>query len=147
MLGLISLAQEDYVNAHEWFEQSLAAYHEIGQQDAQSWALAFLGVAALGMNDLNRSRRQLFQALQMGVEADAFLTIVVALSGVTLLLARLDDVDRAVELWALLSRYPLVADALLVSGCSWPADCRCCRAAVARDGCRSERTSLAPRPE
>ena len=77
-----------------------------------SWSLAFLGYAALGMNDLIQSRRYLYQALQMGIEADAFLSIVIALSGITLLLARLDDVERAVELWALLSRYPLVANAL-----------------------------------
>ncbi len=112
VLGLISLAQEDYVGAQKWLEQSVAAYQEMGQQDAQSWSLAFLGYAALGMNDLIQSRRYLYQALQMGIEADAFLSIVIALSGITLLLVRLDDVDRAVELWALLSRYPLVANAL-----------------------------------
>ena len=48
----------------------------------------------------------------MGIESDAFLPIVIALSGIALLLVRLDDVGRAVELWARLSRYPLVANAL-----------------------------------
>ncbi|MBN1580837.1 MAG: hypothetical protein JXA89_09060, partial [Anaerolineae bacterium] len=112
VLGLISLTQEKYTDAQGWFEQSFAAYHEMGQQDAQSWSLALLGYASLGMNDLIQSRRCLYQALQMGIEADAFLSIVIALSGIALLLVRLDDVERAVELWALLSRYPLIANAL-----------------------------------
>jgi predicted ATPase/DNA-binding SARP family transcriptional activator/Tfp pilus assembly protein PilF len=113
VLGLISLPQEEYADAQGWFEQSFAAYHEMGQLDAQSWSLALLGYASLGMNDLIQSRRCLYQALQMGIESDAFLPIVIALSGIALLLVRLDDVGRAVELWALLSCYPVIANALL----------------------------------
>jgi len=112
VLGLVSLAQEDYVNTQTWFEQSLATYQEMRQQDAQSWSLTFLGYAALGLGDLTQARRYLYRALQMGIEADAFLSTVIALSGIAFLLARLDDPEQAVELWALLSRYPLVANAL-----------------------------------
>jgi tetratricopeptide (TPR) repeat protein len=112
VLGLVSLAQEDYVNTQTWFEQSLATYQEMRQQDAQSWSLTFLGYAALGLGDLTQARRYLYRALQMGIEADAFLSTVIALSGIAFLLARLDDPEQAVELWALLSRYPMVANAL-----------------------------------
>lgn len=111
MLGLISLAQEEYTDAQGWFEQSIVAYHEMGQQDAQSWSLSFLGFAALERGDLIQARRCLYQSLQMGIESDAFLSIVIALSGTALLLTHLDDVGRAVELWALLSRYPLITNA------------------------------------
>jgi len=113
VLGLISLAQEDYVHTQRWFEQSLAAYQEMGQQDAQSWSLAYLGYAAQGLGDLIQARHYLYQALQMGIEADAFLPIVVALSGSTLLMARIGDAERAIELWALLSHYPLISNAPL----------------------------------
>jgi len=114
VLGLISLAQEDYVNTQGWSEQSLAAYQEMGQQDAQSWSLTYLGYAAQGLGDLIQARHYLYQALQMGIEADAFLPIVIALSGSALLVARIGDADRAMELWALLSRYPLISNAPLI---------------------------------
>jgi predicted ATPase/DNA-binding SARP family transcriptional activator len=113
VLGLIALAQEDYVNTERWFEQSLAAYQEMGQRDAQSWSLAYLGYAAQGLDDLAQAQQYLYDALQMGVKANAFLSIVIALSGVALLMARMDDAERAVELWALLSRYPLISNAQL----------------------------------
>jgi tetratricopeptide (TPR) repeat protein len=111
VLGLISLAQEDYVDAQRRFEQSLSAYRDMGQQDGQSWSLAFLGSAALGLGDLTQARQYLTEALQVGVGANSFLSIVVALSGVALLMARTGDVERAAELWALLSRYPMISNA------------------------------------
>ncbi|MFN2164676.1 MAG: tetratricopeptide repeat protein, partial [Anaerolineae bacterium] len=114
VLGLISLAQEDYVHTQRWLEQGLAAYQEMGQQDAQSWSLAYLGYAAQGLGDLIQARHYLYQALQMGIETDAFLPIVVALSGSALLMARIGDAERAVELWALLSHYPLISNAPLL---------------------------------
>lgn len=114
VLGLISLAQEDYATTQIWFEQSLAAYQEMRQQDAQSWSLTFLGYAALGLGDLIQARRCLYQALQMGIEADAFLPTLIALSGIALLMARTSHPERAIELWALLSRYPFVTNAALL---------------------------------
>ncbi|MFN2220504.1 MAG: tetratricopeptide repeat protein, partial [Anaerolineae bacterium] len=94
VLGLISLAQQDYGSGQRWFEQSLAAYRGIGQQDGQSWSRACLG-----------------EALQIGVSVNSFLSTILALSGFALWMARTDEVERAVELWALLSRYPLVSNA------------------------------------
>jgi predicted ATPase/DNA-binding SARP family transcriptional activator len=111
VLGLISLAQEDYVDTQRWFEQSLAAYRGMRQRDGQSWSLANLGYAAQGLGDLAQARQYLTEALQIGVGANSFLAIALALSGVALLMARTGDVEIAVELWALLSRYPLISNA------------------------------------
>jgi len=112
-LGIISLAQVDCGRAQSWFEQGLAAYRRMRQRDGQSWSLAFLGYAALGLGDLAQARPYLAEALQIGVGANSFLAIAIALSGVALLMARTGDVETAVELWALLSRYPMVSDAPL----------------------------------
>jgi hypothetical protein len=113
VLGLISLAQENYVDAQGWFEQSLAASQGMGQRDGQSWSLAFLGSAAQGLGDLTRARQYITEALQIGVGASSFLAIAIALSGVALLMARTGDAERATELWALLSRYPMISNAPL----------------------------------
>jgi tetratricopeptide (TPR) repeat protein len=113
VLGLTSLVQEDYAAAQSWFGQSLAAYRGMGQRDGESWSRAFLGYAALGLGDLAQARLYLGEALQTGASVDSFLAIAIALSGVALWMARTDDVEHAVELWALLSRYPLVSNAPL----------------------------------
>jgi tetratricopeptide (TPR) repeat protein len=113
VLGLTSLVQEDYAETHKWLTQSLVAYREIGQRDAQSWSLTYLGYAALGPGDLAQARQHFYDALQIGVETRAFLPITLALAGIALMMARLDDPKGAVELWALLSRYPLIANAPL----------------------------------
>jgi tetratricopeptide (TPR) repeat protein len=111
VLGLISLAQQDYGSSQRWFEQSLAAYRGMGQQDGQSWSLTSLGYAALGLGNLTQARLYLGEALQTGASVNSFLSTILALSGVALWMARTGEVERAVELWALLSRYPLVSNA------------------------------------
>jgi predicted ATPase len=113
VLGGVSLAQEAYTDARRWFEQSLSAYQKMEQRDGQSWSLAYLGCAAQGLGDLVQARQHLHDALQIGVEANAFLSIMFALSGAALLMAHLGDPEVAIELWALLSRYPLISDAQL----------------------------------
>jgi len=109
VLGFVSLAHEDYADAQRWFEQSLAAYQEVAQKDGQSWSLTYLGCAAQGLGDLVQARQHLYEALRLGVEANAFLPITISLSGIALLLAHKGDLEVAIELWTLLSRYPLIS--------------------------------------
>lgn len=109
VLGCVSLAHEDYADAQRWFEQSLAAYQEVAQKDGQSWSLTYLGCAAQGLGDLVQARQHLYEALRLGVEANAFLPITITLSGIALLLVRKGDLEVAIELWTLLSRYPLIS--------------------------------------
>jgi tetratricopeptide (TPR) repeat protein len=111
VLGLISLAQEDYVEAQEWFGQSLDAYHGMGQQDARSWSLAYLGYAEQGLGDLTGSRHHLLEALRLAVTANSFLATAIALSGTAVLLARRGDAEAAVRIGALLLRYNLFRNA------------------------------------
>ena len=47
VLGLISLAQEDCVDAQEWLEQSVAAYHVMGQQDAHELVTRIPGICGV----------------------------------------------------------------------------------------------------
>jgi tetratricopeptide (TPR) repeat protein len=112
-LGGIALVKEAYEEASEWLGPSVAAFEEMGQRDGTSWSLALLGCAALRLGQVSQSRRQIHKALQMSTMARAFFPLTFALSGTALLLTHLGETERALELWALLSRYDGVANAHL----------------------------------
>lgn len=73
-------------------------------------SLAILGVAARGMGDLQQAQEHIREALRVAGEVGAFWSLMLALPATALLLADAGDHERAVELYALASRYPFVAD-------------------------------------
>jgi len=110
VLGELALAKEAYPEAHELLQESVAVYREINQREKLSWALADLGRSALGLGDTHRAQRHLYQALQTATQIRAFVPTVLALSAIALFLTEQGQKERAVELYALISRYPLVAN-------------------------------------
>jgi hypothetical protein len=74
------------------------------------WALAVLGFAALAPGDLRQAEAHLYEALHTAAEIGAFLPLIHALPAIALLWADRGEVERAVELYALASRYPFVAN-------------------------------------
>ena len=76
--------------------------------------LAVSGIAERGLGDSRQAERHLYDALQVvarvGPFPFLFLPLVFALPAVALLLVNRGEVDRAVELYALASRYPIVAN-------------------------------------
>jgi hypothetical protein len=76
-------------------------YREVGVQDELGWALADLAVAARGLGDLCQARRHLGEALRMSTAIQGQLPLTFALPATALFLADQDQVERAVELYAL----------------------------------------------
>ena len=73
------------------------------------WALADLAVAVYRLGDLGRARRYLYEALRISTESPRFLLPLWASPpAIALLLADQGEVERAVELYALASRFSLV---------------------------------------
>jgi hypothetical protein len=72
-------------------------------------ALACLAVAARGLGNTPRARQHLSHALEIAQESEAVLPLLWALPAMALLLADEGQIERAVELYALASRYPFVA--------------------------------------
>ncbi|MBN1873375.1 MAG: AAA family ATPase [Anaerolineae bacterium] len=110
VLGWGALVSEDYSEALTQFQNSIKICRRIGQQDMLIWALAFLGYAYCGMGQLTPARECLYQALKMAREIESFVAFMFILPGVVWLLIALEDSVRAIELYALLSRYPMVAN-------------------------------------
>jgi tetratricopeptide (TPR) repeat protein len=103
-------ARETYAEAQSLLQESIAIYQDIGHRDARGVALATLGYAARGSGSLRRASQHLRDALRIATECGAFRSLLYALPAVALRLADLDEKERAVELYALASRYPLVAN-------------------------------------
>jgi len=110
VLGDIALAEGAYAEAHQLSQESVIICQEIGQQVELAGALATLGIAAWGLDDLRQARQHLYQALRMAARIRAAAQLLLTLAGIALLLAKQSQWERAVELYALLSRYPTVAN-------------------------------------
>ena len=106
----MALATEAYGEAQQLLQESLAVYQEIGQREQLGNTLALLGVAARGLTQLSQARQHFCEALRIAAEIRDFIRPILALLLVSLLLADQGQVERAVELYALASCYPFVAN-------------------------------------
>jgi predicted ATPase len=110
VLGGVALVEEAYAEAQQLFQESIVVYREVGQLDELGWVLASLGHAARGLGDIPRMGQHLYEALRTTAEIRAFTPLMTALPAMALLLAEQGEKERAVELYALASRYPFVAN-------------------------------------
>ena len=91
-------------------QEGLAVYRKSGEQAEAGWVLALMGYAARRLGDLGQARGHLHAALRTATDIGAFVPCITALPAVALLLADEGNIVRAVELFALASRYPHVAN-------------------------------------
>jgi predicted metal-dependent hydrolase len=104
------LANEAYVEAHQQLRESTAAYREYGMPDELAMALADSVVAACNLRQSKAARQHLNKALRMTVEVQIAVSLIYALPGVGLFLNNVGELARAVEIYALALRYPIVAN-------------------------------------
>jgi tetratricopeptide (TPR) repeat protein len=115
-LGRLALAEGAYGAAQEWLQQSLAIYHQVGGlRYRASLAPAALAYVARGLGQSAQARQHLGAALRTAAELHAHNTVLQALPAAALLWMdgsgrSTPDVERAVELWALASTFPYVAN-------------------------------------
>jgi tetratricopeptide (TPR) repeat protein len=106
VLGSVALAEGAFAEAEGRLQASVAVYREIGMLAELGWALACKGYAARGLGQPERAWPFLAEALQIGAEIGAFFPPITALPAVALLLIEENQVERAVELYACVMRYP-----------------------------------------
>jgi DNA-binding SARP family transcriptional activator/predicted ATPase len=110
LLGLVALTKEAYAEAHGWLERGATLLQEIGFALDLALTLGLLAHAARGMGDIAGARGHLHEALRLVAETRQFMSSLFALPAAALLLADAGEVERAVELYALASRYGLVGN-------------------------------------
>jgi predicted ATPase len=110
LLGAVALVTGAHAEAQEWLQGSVAVFRDFGQRDALSSTLAILGGAARGLGQYPEAEQFLLEALRTAFEIRAFFPLVETLPWTALLLADQGEVERAVELYALASCHPFVAN-------------------------------------
>jgi predicted ATPase len=137
LLGSRHLAAGAHPRAHRFLQESIAAFREVGgTPDDLGSALATLALAAHGQGDTARARQHLCQTLELAQESGVVSPLLWVLPAIALLLADEGEVERAVELYALASRYPLVAES------HWFADVVGNQIAAAADTLPADRVAI-----
>jgi tetratricopeptide (TPR) repeat protein len=102
--------QQGFAEAQWLLQESVAILRKVGGQGVIPNALAILGLAARGLGRVDEASQYLRESLCIFVKTGAVAGFVYPVSGMALLLADAGEHERAVELYALASRYPYVAE-------------------------------------
>ena len=108
-LGRLSLVDAAHARAREQIDDSVIAFREDGWRYQVREALASLAYAARGCGDGDQARRALYECLEPGDGKGSIWPVLYALPAAALLLLDQGETERAVELYALASRYAVVA--------------------------------------
>ena len=92
------------------FQESIAIDRAIGRRKGLAKTLACLGRVALSQGNQAEAQLHLAEALQVTTEIRFFVHQLFVLAGIALLLAEQGEKERALELYAVASRYPYVAN-------------------------------------
>jgi tetratricopeptide (TPR) repeat protein len=111
LLGCLELAQGAPSTANQFLTEGTDAFRRIGGHwDDKSWAQASLALTANRLGDLTGARQHLCHAFQLALESEVVPPLLWALPAMAVLVAGEGEIERAVELYALASRYPFVAN-------------------------------------
>jgi tetratricopeptide (TPR) repeat protein len=104
VLGRVAIAEGEYARAQQLLQQ---AFSMTGEATASLWGIIFLGYAARGLGQPGQAWRHLCKVLHAGFRG----MLLDVLPAIALLLADRGEAERAVELYALASRYSYVSNA------------------------------------
>jgi tetratricopeptide (TPR) repeat protein len=111
-LGYVLLAEGAHTEAQVLFQESAQHFREMERREPLGWALAGLACAECALDHHAQAWQFFHEALRICIEIGskgASLLPTVALPAIALLLTDQGEVEWAVELYALASRYPYVA--------------------------------------
>ena len=109
-LGCAALAMDAYVEAEQLLRESTAVLRELLHQDGVAGTRAIQAIAALRLERPLLAKECLCESVRAVVEVGGFYSPLPTLSAMALYLADRGSGERAVELYALASCSPLVAN-------------------------------------
>jgi len=107
ILGGTALAQGKIQDAHDWMQESVNQYRQVGHQDELGWALAVLANIQATLGQSEAAKVALTEALQIAIKTRAHYAISHALAATTLIMARDGRALQAVELYMLVLDDPI----------------------------------------
>ncbi len=115
VLGWILVSREAYAEAEHVLRESVVLYQQFSTESNEprqlGWSLSLLGYVLCRRGDLPQAQQVLLNVLPTSIRLGDFLPLLTALPAIALILAHQDQKERAVELYALVWRYPIVANA------------------------------------
>ncbi|MEJ2601085.1 MAG: tetratricopeptide repeat protein, partial [Anaerolineales bacterium] len=111
-LGLTLLSLTKYSEARDYFMDSKAIYQRKGFKPGVGCTLATLGRAEIGLGNPIGAWEYAREALALLVEFPVFLWVLYAVSTIAFLFVDKGEVLKAIELYALVSKQPFVANSI-----------------------------------
>ena len=108
VFGEVALVEAAFAQAYRTLQESRLGLKEFADDPWDVDQSAWLGLAARGLEHRLESRQHLASALEWASKHQQFMELMVAVAGIALLLADEGEIERAVELYALASRFALV---------------------------------------
>lgn len=109
LLGAVALAEGAYERARTQCEAGLAVWQKsVGHPSEFEGDLACLGLSAQGSGHHDEAWEHILSQLDWAQESQMLMPALFGLAGAALLLADEGEGERAIELYALASRYPFV---------------------------------------
>jgi tetratricopeptide (TPR) repeat protein len=109
--GWVALTLEAYPDAESLLQESVELHRQSGNVGLIGWPLAQLGYTHWLLGERRRARAELLAAIRIAARQHAFLAALLSLPAIALLQAEHGDKERAVELYALAWRHPVIANA------------------------------------
>lgn len=116
-LAFVAMATGAYDEAQRWLSESVRLCRELRQRGHLGQALALMALVARALGDLPRARQYLREGLRVARHVrdyETFMFQMIVVLAMALLLADEGQDERALELYATASRYPLMANSRLL---------------------------------
>ena len=110
VLGRASLAEGEYSEAHHLLQESVDLLCDSKNWDFAYWALPSLAHVELMLGEMGKSKQHLQQMLRPALHQGHGFALMSAIPVIALLELEKGHVERAIELYALASRYGHVAN-------------------------------------
>ncbi|MDQ4076336.1 MAG: AAA family ATPase [Chloroflexota bacterium] len=114
VVGWILVSMEAYAEAELALRESVDLYEQFSTESNEprqlGWSRSLLGYVLWRRGDLSQAQKVLLDVLPTSIHLGDFLPLLTALPAIALMLAHQGQTERAVELYALVWRYPLVAN-------------------------------------
>ncbi len=110
ILGIAYLGQGDIEQAQAWALKSIDQYQEIDQKDELGWVFALMVFVKRDLGQVESAHSYLCQTLEIGIKTHGYFSVLHGLSAAALLFLDQGEIERAVGLYALVTRFPVAAN-------------------------------------
>jgi predicted ATPase/DNA-binding SARP family transcriptional activator len=108
--GEVALAEGSYKEAEQLIQKSLTDYSEYFPLTNIASYTASLGIVACKLGKLNEAKQHFRLSLRSSLEREDFYNILECLPGIALLKLGLNHISYAIEIYALILKYPLISN-------------------------------------